>query len=459
VVFVALLALIPLAAIPYGAVKPWALAIFECTVFALSILAIIEISADDNVDWREFKILLPLLALVVFAYLQTISFKQSTVPLNGASTWSALSFDPFETRRWLTEMLAMILFGAMLLRYTSSEGRLRVLVTIILLVGVGSALFGIVRQTTQREPGFLFLSRLSVDSGYAQYINKNHFAYLAEMALGLVLGFIVLMKKEKKLLYLALSVPLWAAIVLSRSRGGILSMFGEIVLVALLWIMAGAAATNNVRPQWIRRMGASRPVQLLLVVVLCLSVLMGTIWIGADPLASSVESARAEISQREASREGATRAEIWRSTLALIKDHWLVGVGFGGYWIAISGYHRASGAVTPQEAHNDYLELLASGGLVGVLLVAWFLLLFARRVKGVWKVASGYRKAAAFGALVGICGVGIHSLFDFGIHVPINAMVLAALMVIVVVGGVNSERGTVNGKRSDKDKEQCWIQS
>mgnify|MGYP003694069815 CR=1 FL=1 len=40
--------------------------------------------------------------------------------------------------------------------------------------------------------------------------------------------------------------------------------------------------------------------------------------------------------------------------------------GMGAYWVSITAYHDASGVMTPQEAHNDYLELLASGGLVGL---------------------------------------------------------------------------------------------
>ena len=64
--------------------------------------------------------------------------------------------------------------------------------------------------------------------------------------------------------------------------------------------------------------------------------------------------------------QGASRNEIWRATLKMFAAHPILGVGMGGYWIGITAYHDASGLMTPQEAHNDYLELLSSGGLIGL---------------------------------------------------------------------------------------------
>jgi O-antigen ligase len=51
-----------------------------------------------------------------------------------------------------------------------------------------------------------------------------------------------------------------------------------------------------------------------------------------------------------------------------------LGVGFAGYSVAIPRYLKSSGEWTPQQAHNEYLEVLASGGAVGALLCGWFAL-------------------------------------------------------------------------------------
>jgi O-antigen ligase len=113
----------------------------------------------------------------------------------------------------------------------------------------------------------------------------------------------------------------------------------------------------------------------------------------------------------------------------------------GAYWIAITRYHDASGVFTPQEAHNDYLELWASGGLIGVALGAWFVYGLIRGVRERLRSSGTFRRAACLGALVGLYGIAIHSFFDFGLHITINALVFIALLVIAVASVHSEEQG------------------
>src|ERR1041385_4234543 len=105
----------------------------------------------------------------------------------------------------------------------------------VLGIGVASAVFGIVRQTVQHEPGFL-LPRTMPGIGYGQFVNKNHFALLMEMTLGLGVGIGLLrsFNRDRMMIYVALMLPVWTALVLSNSRGGILSMLAQVVVAGLL---------------------------------------------------------------------------------------------------------------------------------------------------------------------------------------------------------------------------------
>jgi putative inorganic carbon (HCO3(-)) transporter len=432
IVFYALLCLIPLTAIPYGTVESWWEALFECIVFALAIISILEVAINRKVDEGSVWLILPLLIIVAYAFIQTLPLGSGNQSPAGTEMWYAISADPFQTRHWAVKVLALILAGAMLLRYTDTKRRLRLLIYTILLTGTASALFGIFRQSTQRGEGFLFLSGLQPEFGYAQFINKNHFAFLAEMALGLALGALVSreVRRERKLIYLAISLPLWAALILSGSRGGIFSLLGQILFLGVMWTIAGRTARQaGSRRSQLGRLKGAWPVRLLLLCGLLAFILIGTIWMGGDPLVSRMESVPGELTQTE-SYAGTSRREIWRATWALVKEHPLTGVGFGGYWTAIPRYHMASGEATPQEAHNDYLELLASGGLIALLPATWFLVVFLRRVREVWKSSVGYRRAALMGALTGIFGVALHSIVDFGLHITSNALIFTALLVI-----------------------------
>jgi O-antigen ligase len=362
----------------------------------------------------------------------------------GLKVWNAISADPFETRLSVLKLLALTLAGVLLLRYTRSERRLRTLIYTIIFVGVLSAIFGILRQTTQHSPGF-FLPFLKPNAGFGQFINKNHFAYLMEMALGLTLGLIVArgVRREHVLIYLALALPLWTALVLSNSRGGILSMLALIFFLAILFSFFGIKRRETERVEdrsLLQLLARTKTFRTLLIICLVITVFLGAIWTGGEDLTSRLETVSSEIANEGGvSLGGAGRKDIWKATWKMIKDHPLTGVGFNGYWAAIPSYHQASGELTPQQAHNDYLELLASGGIIGVLFVLWFLFLFFKTAGRSFRSKNSFGRAASVAACAALFAVAIHSTVDFGLHITVNALIFTALIVIASVGGAMSE--------------------
>jgi putative inorganic carbon (hco3(-)) transporter len=418
IIFAALVGLIVIAAIPYGTVEPWWKAAFVCAVFAICIVAIIETLVSGANSLEGGSVLLPMLALSVLAFVQTISLGSNDV-------WNAISADPFQTRFFALQMLALTAFLALLYRYANTERRVRVLVYTILAVAVASALFGLLRHTTQQETGFV-LPLLKQNQGYGQFINKNHFAYLMEMAFGLGLGILIAggFTRDRVLIYLALLLPIWTGLVLANSRGGILAMLAQVLVAALMMLSSQSYPA-------LPRSVLSSVVKVVLVVVLVAGVLFGTFWVGGDRLASNFEAARSEFRpQTVNARDGVSRNEIWRASLKMFAAHPFLGVGLGGYWIGITAYHDASGLMTPQEAHNDYLELLSSGGVIGFAIGVWFMVVVVRKVRENFSIDTGFRRAVRFGAVLGLTGVAAHSLVDFGLHILINAVVFVTLIML-----------------------------
>jgi O-antigen ligase len=98
--------------------------------------------------------------------------------------------------------------------------------------------------------------------------------------------------------------------------------------------------------------------------------------------------------------------------------------------VAITKYHEASGTLTPQEAHNDYLELLSSGGIVGFAIGVWFAVVVFQQVRKQLQSENSFRRAVCIAALLGITGVAVHSLVDFGLHMLANATVFLVLIMM-----------------------------
>ncbi len=439
-IFIALLALIVLTAIPYGANGPLPKALFECIVLALAILWIIEGLLSGS-WWRPVhRLLAPGLALVAYAFLQTLPFSRANIGAEiEGGVWRVISFDPQSTRLATMKLLAYVLALGLLLRYTNTRHRLRALIYLVIGIAVLSAVFGMVRQMTQHEAGFV-LPGLMPGQGYGQFINRNHFAFLMEMGLGLTLGLIVAggVRREKMLIYLAPALLLWAALVLTNSKGGILSMLSQMLFLVLIYSLSRPEREASERPTWLLRAVRSSVVRGAIIIALLIGLVFSVFWLGGERLESRI-GLNDEINAT--GRDVTPRIEIWRATWQVIKAHPVFGVGFGAYWVSIDEFSDRSGKFKPFEAHNDYLDILASGGLIGLALAGWVVFLVIKRARLQLRTTDSFRRAACAGALVGLFGVAVHSLVEFGLQTTINAVIFVVLIAIATADVKATHRG------------------
>ena len=448
-IFSALLALIPLTALPYGMVDPMWEGLFECAVFSLAALWALDGALGGSWFEGPYDLLVPLPALAAYMLLQTVPVPWAAAAgAAGVATSATLSADPHATRLVLAHLLALIVAAWLLHKYTSSSRRARALAYTVICVCVASAVFGMLRQTTGRNVLEALLPRLGAGGGYAQFVNRNHFAFLMEMGLGLALGIAVGQRDRRELVpaYLAPALPMAAGLVLSNSRGGVVALLCQILF---LTVCAGATRLRSARgadERYPRGRTKQYALRAALIAGLLLASVVGIVWVGGDPLADHVQSASGDFGGGSGDRAGASRLQIWRASWRLFEDSPLVGAGFGAYPLAVTKYHEASGRMAVRQAHNDYLELLASGGLVGAGLVAWFFALLVKRARSALRTPAHFRRSACLGALTGLVGVAVHSVFDFGLHVGVNALCAVVLIVLATPtapGHGRRERGNL----------------
>jgi O-antigen ligase len=430
VVFYGLLALLVVIAIPYGSVQQWWVALFECVVFVFAILASFDLLLTKDALPAGSRVALPLLILCLFLIFQSLPFLGFSNPVF-PDLRRAISADPFTTQQLSIKLFALIVAGILLLRYINTESRLRVLTYTVIAIAVCSALFGLLRHGSGGPRWFFPLPKDT--RGFAQFVNRNHFGFLVEMAFGLIAGLVIRgTEGYRRWVLAAFAAFLWISLVVANSRGAILA-----TLCQLLFLIVAANPFHMrfpvVRGESRWQMGKAFAVQGLLMIVLVSAFAYGVRWVGGETVVSNFELTTIGFSQQggHERRENVSRRDVWSATWRLFKAHPVLGSGFGAYWIAITRHHDASGDFTPQEAHNDYLELLAAGGIVGTALCAWFVLLVLLRAIVVLKVV-GWAGGAALGAIVGAFGVMVHNVVDFGLHITINAVILMTLIVIII---------------------------
>ena len=137
------------------------------------------------------------------------------------------------------------------------------------------------------------------------------------------------------------------------------------------------------------------------------------------------------------------RFQVWGTAARMWKEHALFGVGPAHFDVRFPQFRPAEAALQPrpERVHNDYLNTLVDWGIVGALLVlACWAALYYQVFTG-WKyvqrskndLAAKRSNKAAFvaGGSAGLLAILVHSLFDYNLHIPSNAIVAVMLMALV----------------------------
>jgi O-antigen ligase len=137
-----------------------------------------------------------------------------------------------------------------------------------------------------------------------------------------------------------------------------------------------------------------------------------------------------------------TRLALWQSALQIWQENIWWGVGPAHYDYRFRQYRPEAIQLRPTWVHNDILNALTDWGVAGAALVAaaWGLLGL-----GVLKSWSSLRGAAndlrgrknsnkfafVLGASVGLLAILAHSVCDFNMHIPANAVLAVTLMALL----------------------------
>src|SRR6185295_5473018 len=145
---------------------------------------------------------------------------------------------------------------------------------------------------------------------------------------------------------------------------------------------------------------------------------------------------------------------FWSVTLQIIKAHPLIGTGLGAFGVVYTKFDTRNGLFRLEQAHNDYLQVLSDGGIIGAALALMFVGLLFYRAFVRARSRDDFRRGVALAALGGCFAVLVHSFFDFTLHTTSNALLFLVLAALATMNGRVEDAPRRRRRRSSSSRTQ-----
>ena len=415
-----LLIAIVFTALALGTVESWSLAIFELIIVALLALWAIKVVLDRGVNIRLPQLVLPLFALLGLGLIQSVSFRAADGRRIG------LSLDIEATRGTVTVLFFLLASFIIAVHFFNNRGRLRTMANFLAIYGLALAMFSLIQYFTWNGKFYWIRPNTTSIGSFGPFVNRNNFAGYMEMLIPIPVALITTraVRSELRLFYAFSAALMGLALVISLSRGGMIALAAEMIFIAV-WSSkargrnaAHGIAGNSKRFALLKKTGA--------VGAISLAILAGIIWIGPDKIVGRIAN-----SGDKGETFYTNRGWIWRDTLSMIAANPILGVGLGAYETAYPIYSHSDGSLRVEFAHNDYLQILADGGILGGVIAVAFLVMVARAFSRGLNAPDPLVRGIALGGGAGIFALLVHSMLDFNLQIPSNALLFLFLLAAV----------------------------
>ena len=426
-----------IATIAFGAVDSWTIGLLSILVAVIALLWLIEGGITGEFRYSSSSLQLPIVALIVLGCVQLLPLvSREYAGLLDAPVTQALSMDPYATRFFLIRLLMCLVFFAAALVYISGRNIQTKAAVSIVTFATLLAFFAILLRLAIPDDGIYGLRQTPQAIPFGPFVNQHHFAALMEMTSGLALGLLFgggVARERKILLGLAAAI-MGIAIIFTGSRGGLISYLGVILFSTVASFAWGTDHTSREDND-----SRSRSRRNLLVMTaaggLVLLVLGSVLFLGGE-----AALLRGIGLQQGVEDVTSGRAHFWQIAWQIFLSNPILGAGFDAFGVAFTRYDTWNGQFRVEQAHNDYLQILADGGILGFACVAAFVFVLVRKgITTISRRTSDIHRSVSAGALAGCFGILIHSFFDFPLRTPSNAFFFL-LLVVLAVGYVPAKR-------------------
>jgi tetratricopeptide (TPR) repeat protein len=445
ILLICLIAFMPLA---FGAVQPWSRQVVVVLSSAIVLLFLLQRIIRPAEKFTFTWAYLPVAAFLFLVVLQIVPLPQSIVSIISPQTVSlkkelldqtannlTISFYSSATKNDLRIILAVISVFVVVLNVFTTYEKIKRLLKAIVCVGAAVAIIAIIQDIAGNGKIYGFVTiPLKAISG--PFVNHSHFGQFMNLSIGAAIALLLLKLQEdfesrqttaanvfeyfdstgSRGLWLIvgmISISI-AAVFVSLTRGGMLSMLMAMCITVLLLAMRRS----------LRRHG-----WLVSVIALCAFVCL--LYTGFD----AVYERFATFSSLD---NYGTRLKIVKDLLKPARQFAVLGTGLGTHAVIYPMFQSINTALRFSHAENEYMQLIEETGITGfVVMLSFGSIVAANFIKAIKNKKSSLN-IAAYGLGFGLTAILIHSISDFGQHLPANAVLSAIFCALIINLGRNN---------------------
>lgn len=441
-IFLFILIFTPLA---FGTVQQWSLTIMECLSTGALFIFFLSLAGKKEYTFYEVPGIVPLLCLWAYFVLQIIPLPSflvrfispetykiyaETVGIMETVTWMSLSVHKKATLLELLRFTGYIAFYVLTVQLLTKKDLLKKTVSVVIIFSSLLAFYALIQHFFGSNKIYWFRETYGA-SPFGSFVNRNHYAGFMEMLFPIALGIFLAIKPrvshlsfrerlaeffkgKRSNVYLLIGlgcIIMAASVFMSLSRGGIISLSLSMLFFGALLLM--------------RRTKRKRGTVTILIMTL---IIISVGWFGWEPILNrfgKIMNVQGDIAD--------LRIVFWKDCLQIINNFPVTGTGFGTFVDIFPKYATLTDEIIVQHAHNDYIELLANGGIVGFLLAGWFIItVMLRSFRNFQRRKDSYSVYLFIGSITGIISILFHSFTDFNLQIGSNGLYFFFLMGLMV---------------------------
>ena len=282
-----------------------------------------------------------------------------------------------------------------------------------------SAFFSAILGISQKFTALPWLNIVQCDRIAGTFGNPIFLAAFLNSSIPITLALCVQLKSWQRIAAIVIFITLETALFLTKTRAA----FGGMILSLLTFYIL---IDFSNRWSWTKKIYKFR---LRYIVSLTLAISLFGLFYQNKTFKNAMVSSRLSSRQQ-------THTLIWKDTWQMIKAHPFLGNGYGTFYVEFPKFaSKELRKIYPEEksvindAHNEYLQILAETGTVGLFFFVGIFAVFYFKVWKKFRLPAVSQDALPVGLVAGITGILFQNFFSIDMR-----FVLSAIFVFFAMG-------------------------